>query len=942
MFGCCGCNCHTAPADADEWVNVTKVDDYAVSPDPAGIAPYPRPQNEISGGACILASVPTATCGDPGSGLPVCYNKGFDGVALPQLDGAISGIKTCTPSSIVSKIADNCYSKTGAKVSFKEPCKRVGWKGVQAYAVWPGINGYTNSGQACCDTGGLETSKYTTITHAETVSWSHTNSTITETYSASFQQVATTDAFGNVTRTGHKHSSYFLQVGEDVASDDTDDCDGSFATGSPSAPAIVPFGDGDISGLTSVIIPTLPASPSPLAAACGKFLSDNLDAAGMNALYGAAFNPGSSFSTTHDPGDGAQHPLMDCTVSDVVTTGYELTDDKISLKYSGKVVLLSYDYASDGTLNAMFTDTWIWNYSVVITRSGAITWANVMDDAIALLAEYPLNDDAVYPWRTDGKTWLQPFVRRDAAGIEPSIAWGVDVDCNFTSTDDYTGNILGAPNPAGYGRHFDMHHVVWGKTNDGLGNCGGCELFRGERSADPVPPAATVWTDYLFGSSMYGPGAHVSQVLDNTYSTGSPGLAPLQGVFMQKWAETLEAWPSVNFARACGRDRYLRDETHVGCVVTFADPNLEIATDPAVEFTVGDVVGWVDGIYPIATKSDAQHYTVGAKICDVPAGITYDGIAKLRFPTARGICGILSVAAVQSGGNVAITVLEDHWLRTGDSVDFLGVAGLGTGVTATVTGARTFTVPGTLGTYAGNGYVVSTGQTAELAKWHDTCSKHEFLYREWLSQYREAYEDPEVAGNTFSESSHTLAPISAHPSVLVISPNAGDTFDNEYRVTWDNGRISPDQCFGQEWHADFLQAVTDPFWQADHEPCGHDGAWSQASAPCAEDDDHYQYPPLVEPRIVKPDGAPTIPVTLYYGGASMPVSVGTPGCGSANMEKPIERATIHAILAAWEACSDWKVRVNFKCPPNIVTATGPTYAEQLGTFGGDPATFAEK
>lgn len=694
--------------------------------------------------------------------------------------------------------------------------------------------------------------------------------------------------------------------------EDTYDCESGEHTGrggffiAPSGDYVYPTEAGTIGG----IVFGAPAGPSPLNASCGKFQPSNKTAAELNAEF--SFVPGMDFYTTVEVG-GEQKEWQRYTILDSDTTGFALSDNELKLKYSGTAELHYFYYEGDGSVSGENTITYSWDYSLVITLSGEATYASVLDDAIGLLGEFPLNNDAIYPWRTDGKTWLQPLITRDAAATEPTINWGVDEDCEFLDEIYYTGAIRGAPLPAGYGRHFDFHHTVWGKTNNGLGICAGCELFLGELSADPVPIGATAWTDRMQGSSTYGPGAHVTQVLDASYSSGSPGLSPIQGVMMQKWAETFEAWPSVNFARTCGHDRYLRDETHVACITDFTEPDLIIASDPMVEFEVGDIVGLPEGIYQVTGKTDAFNYSL-TKVGDLPDSIEYDGVAKLRFPDARAICGILPVTAAQDGGYVSITVPEAHWLRTGDIVDFKNVAGLGAGETVTVTGEKTFKVVGVLDDYDGLGYVVSAGVTSELWNWHNTCPRHEFLLREWKSQYREAHEDPETPGNIFSESSHDLAPLAGHPSVLVISPNSGDTFTNMYKQTWDNGIISADHCFGQEWHMDFLQAVVDPFWQADHEPCGHSGAWSQAGTPCGEDSDHYQYPPLVEPRLTKPDGAPDIPVTLYYGGSAMPQGVGTPPCGAGNMHLPNEKAPIHAIRLAWETCDDWKIRVNAKCP----------------------------
>ena len=243
---CCCNNCHVAPPDADQFENITKVEDYAASPDPAGIAPYARPWNEISGGACILASVEPSTCGAAGD--KVCYNVGFDRVPLTTFDG-LSGVKGCNagPGEIVSQIIDNCYRKTGSKVSFADPCKRVGWKGVQAYALWPGRFGFINS--ACCTTGGLEAFKYQSIRVRFTSDYSSSlvshgapeDPVLIEssTRNIVLDQTASVSGFGNVSRSGT--SSY----GETASWEGRETPDGGFTiTGCLSHPVF----NGDVDG----------------------------------------------------------------------------------------------------------------------------------------------------------------------------------------------------------------------------------------------------------------------------------------------------------------------------------------------------------------------------------------------------------------------------------------------------------------------------------------------------------------------------------------------------------------------------------------------------------------------------------------------------------------------------------------------------------------------
>ena len=112
---------------------------------------------------------------------------------------------------------------------------------------------------------------------------------------------------------------------------------------------------------------------------------------------------------------------------------------------------------------------------------------------------------------------------------------------------------------------------------------------------------------------------------------------------------------------------------------------------------------------------------------------------------------------------------------------------------------------------------------------------------------------------------------------------------------------------------DVVQAYRDPYWQADHVPCGHSGEWAIATAPCGEDANHYPYPPLVEAMLTLPSGAPSFSVehpTGYPDGESgIPGPVGHPNCDV----EPYAIGTVHAIRAAWEACDDWREKVNDNC-----------------------------
>ncbi len=143
--------------------------------------------------------------------------------------------------------------------------------------------------------------------------------------------------------------------------------------------------------------------------------------------------------------------------------------------------------------------------------------------------------------------------------------------------------------------------------------------------------------------------------------------------------------------------------------------------------------------------------------------------------------------------------------------------------------------------------------------------------------------------------------------VAVCSPNAGDTF--ALGISFDFGDIGADQCYGEEWHRDFVQVVFDPYWKATGQPCSGI-TWAMDSAPCAGDG-NYSYPPLVEPLLAPPAGTPPEQPAEFYTAttAAMPDAVGTAFCESI----PRDRAAIHALLVAWLTCDDWKDFANFNC-----------------------------
>lgn len=885
LLTCCCQGCRSV-FNVPGYTNTTTVMDYA-NPPGANIAPYPRPWYFVASG-CELVE-----CGE---GDPVCATTGYD-----RSEDRYGGIN---PGGTVTVNA-NGYTPTGSNVEITNAC--FGWKGVLAISTWPGRFGFVNTGNICCPASEKSQSqlRYRGIEFSELVRYHITvvkNNSCGDTpdqtteyfFETNITQNVMVDRYGNTTRSGSINiTTWFKEDGVSQPTPVLNSCDLS-----------------DASSIYGVYLTPL----QPFDCKCGVINFGTYMGTGHNLpeFIGTAEELNArddifavpaeedivppTGEVDFDPDSHkAQFSASDSTLSVAAQLGYTAFIPR-------SVTCEPGDYDQDVEIGYEFV------YAKTINLTEAISFDQVQSDCVALLAEWNLLDDAVYPWRQDAQTWNVPLVTRDAGANEPTLSFATNEECQYFSDSIFTGALRGAPNPAGYERHFNFDQIVYGSGLSGSA-CVRCEEERGQRSAWPLPETVTQWTDAFEGGNTHGPGGWVSssqQPITNT----TIDIGPRAGVAMMKWAETIMPWPSLNYARPCGRDRYLFDETAVACVVSFAAPDLEIEAGD-VEFSNGDLVAIGTEVYQIASKTDSTHYTVGSLLYNTP--VACDGVSKLRFAAARGLCSRRAVAAVQSApGVVTITLVDKHWLKGGgsasDTVDFTSVAGLGSGLTATVLDDYSFTVPGTLGSFTdGTGFVSSTGAPGGIEAWDTTCPRKIFVTRAWQSRDREFDpEDPEDLPYTLTKAEVGYASSTlASPFIVVISPNAGDTPGKGIR--YDFGDIAHDQCFGTTWHRDIVQAVNDPFWQPDHVPCGHSGEWGQATQPCGTDETHYDHPPLVEARLTPPSGAPETPDLVTDG--AIPSLTGLPFCEST----PYDIGTIHRIRTAWEACVAWIEKTMHRC-----------------------------
>jgi len=435
-----------------------------------------------------------------------------------------------------------------------------------------------------------------------------------------------------------------------------------------------------------------------------------------------------------------------------------------------------------------------------------------------------------------------------------------------------------------------------------------------------LPHCATQWSNY-YDAMTKPPYAWLIQSDSQIYDqNGAPGPSTdfhphrPDALWAQKCCEIQEIWPSQDFFRPAGADRFAPDETAVYCISAWDGTNTiaYLASDPA-NISAGDFVGVSNGgnagIYSVAYVDHGAlaitlgtfHYPLPTGFA-LPSGDTGTAIWKVRFPNAPAILGRDAVATLTDagGGNTTITLtVAEPNLMTGDTIDLCSTAftydSNGNQISEAMTAVRSniavtrvddthFTVAVAIGSLTGVAYIVSHG--APNWYWDDNGRKGDFSTYTWLYDYRTNAEVSRLSGLTdcsgnmppsgspaanngfasFSQTAGAGPGAVALPfkpcccSVIAITPNG---------ETWPNGSVVPfpatfnfDDRYGARWQGEIEQAMVDLLWQAPHEPCGMTSpdTWQMDDGTCKLDalngsggtDHFYAHFPFVESRINLP------------------------------------------------------------------------------------------
>lgn len=541
----------------------------------------------------------------------------------------------------------------------------------------------------------------------------------------------------------------------------------------------------------------------------------------------------------------------------------------------------TYEYSKTGIAKnskSVYTE---WDDSVAGSLSNPYTSEQLEKDVKELLGQFPLDDDDIYPWRTDVQMTMMPIVKRDEIRNEPAIG--------CTSTTDSTGKIKGKPAPAGITPGVWIpDHKNYCVCSDESSNYCSYQLDWGAWSNELIPvPSATCVTDLYEASNlpvgaMIGNGISAQWGCQNNAGFGQRIVD--DGMWAVKTAQILFPRQSFNYARPCGEDRFAISSSSARCITGSSDHVLSLDTNgPVTDINTGNRV-WVcgtsdyDGCW-IATKDD--DYTITLNEPRLVSGSTLPSdpitecgtgmVARLKWRNLQpAICGELDIVSVTKSAPVTISLELPTYLIDDDYIFVVGAIG------SNINGywkvkridSKTFALSGSNSTaappYQGYGKVYSP--YAADWKWNDTQPKNDYTTIQWNYNFRDIGEytrlknkaeynanlnacgtdpcvcypapptqcpgptvppEPRAAqGKCFDQTvtsveckTDCLEWTPCSPVIVAFSPQ--NEFTNSLYPTRNHGfgSVKYDAIYGSLWQAKIMPIMVDPYWEPPPCPC---------------------------------------------------------------------------------------------------------------------------
>jgi len=610
------------------------------------------------------------------------------------------------------------------------------------------------------------------------------------------------------------------------------------------------------------------------------------------------------------------------------------------------------------------------------TLSDGYTPAAVLQDLYGAMAAWNLGDGNLQKWRTDEELALGPLCIYDEVGPATPVQGFLPATMNdygqtqitdpygnapgsdnyvvtwpqtsWTDPQDFlwenpSGGFSGAPDEAGHNRFI---YPLWtgqiiSHTQDGSEKFfwfGYQKLQRVPCTEDEGYGSGFTWLNLSNGDypdpllspcTMRWMNNQEAQWDGNLCN---PAVIPVPGNFPQSWLHQMGGvlkggkyvqpywkWPSVNYGRPCGPDKYAVDQTTIGCVTTAAEnsftvkkPSTTTGDFPSTGYIIVTGEFGIPGVYPVtgaATDNGDGTFTipVGNWIDEVPSDWTHttdgDYLGWLRWPSYPGICGRAAITTAYAEGTVTITSSASlPYLRVDPATGTIVVDIYDSNMGLIAGGATITRVSDTTFTFTHDAMPTAAYMTGHGVDWtkYDSSPKQTGVYIDWQFNQRAAqagftspptwYADiPGCIGSTrqqFQMSGQCpIAGVVPGYSPVVVPgsvPNPSGTPPASVPVeTFTSPFLFPmtesfafDDFYGAHWQAQVALTMPDPFWQKPFKPdCdGSTFVWTDDNG-CGEPDDedgtpvikYYAHAPWVEAAMNIPVGD-TLPggVTLQY------------------------------------------------------------------------------